>query len=78
AGSDEIIGLLYGSLPIVHHHNDNHQAVIPLDVAHNRGNGFLFNQFDADTLKNRKEDIRLKKNSDSGLGFNFTEKVYKI
>ena len=136
AGSDEITGLLYGSLPIVHNHNDNHQTVTPLDVAHNRGNGFLFNQFDADTLmsaidkamvfynlprniknhqisrimqqsherfdhagaieqylllyekmlkrpvcesiKNRKEDIRMKKNSDSGLGFNFTEKVYKI
>jgi hypothetical protein len=31
-----------------------------------------------ESIKNRKEDIRMKKNSDSGFGFNFTEKVYKI
>jgi len=48
--SEEITGLLYGSLPIVHNNNDNHQAVTPLDVAHNRGNGFLFNQSDVDSL----------------------------
>ena len=52
--SEEITGLLYGSLPIVHNNNDNnndnHQAVTPLDVAHNSGNGFLFNQSDVDSL----------------------------
>ena len=48
--SEKITGLLYGSLPIVHSHNDNHQAFTPLDVAHNSGNGFLFDQFDADSL----------------------------
>ncbi|MCW8800546.1 MAG: glycogen/starch synthase [Desulfobacter sp.] len=48
--SEDITGLLYGSLPIIHNNKDNHQAVTSLDVVHNSGNGFLFNQFDADSL----------------------------
>lgn len=48
--SGEITGLLYGSLPIVYNNNGNHQTVTPLDVEKNCGNGFLFDQTDADSL----------------------------
>jgi len=48
--SGKITGLLYGSLPIVHNHGGSHHTITQLDMVHLRGNGFLFNQFNDDSL----------------------------
>jgi ADP-glucose type glycogen/starch synthase len=41
----------YGSLTIAHDTGGLHDTVEPLDVAHDRGNGFLFRHFDAAGLR---------------------------
>jgi glycogen synthase len=48
--SGKITGLLYGSLPIVHDQGDNNIIITPLDPGLHRGNGFLFNQVNDDSL----------------------------
>lgn len=49
-GLPQMVGALYGSLPIVHNTGGLHDTVWPLDVAHNQGNGFVFNDYVADAL----------------------------
>jgi starch synthase/alpha-amylase len=41
-GLPQMIGPIYGSLPIVYDSGEVHDAVSPLDVKSNTGNGFLF------------------------------------
>ncbi len=49
-GLPQMIGTIYGSLPIVHDTGGLHDTVHPLDPAHDTGNGFLFNVHDAQGL----------------------------
>ena len=46
-GLPQMIGGLYGSLPIVFDTGGLHDTIRQLDVAHSTGNGFLFNVHDA-------------------------------
>jgi len=41
-GLPQMIGPLYGSLPVVYDTGNIHDAVSPLDAKNNTGNGFLF------------------------------------
>ena len=41
-GLPQMIGPLYGSLPVAYDSGGIHDAVLPLDVENNTGNGFLF------------------------------------
>ncbi len=41
-GMPQMIGPIYGSLPIAYDNGEIHDAVLPLDVKTNTGNGFLF------------------------------------
>lgn len=45
-----ITGLLYGTLPIAHNTGVPQGIITPLEGEHNRGNGFLFHQFHADSI----------------------------
>jgi len=49
-GLPQMIGAIYGALPVVHDTGGLHDTVSPLDVEHNRGNGFLFEVYDATGL----------------------------
>jgi starch synthase/alpha-amylase len=51
-GLPQMIGSLYGALPIVHDTGGLHDTVTPMDVRENTGNGFLFNNYDASGLLN--------------------------
>ena len=46
-GLPQMIGGIYGTLPIVHDTGGLHDTVHQLDYENNRGNGFLFNAHDA-------------------------------
>jgi len=48
AGLGYIIGLLYGTLPIVHKTKENHETITPMDIDHDMGNGFVFDPSDTD------------------------------
>ena len=49
-GLPQMIGPLYGALPVAHDTGGIHDTVIPLDVEQNRGNGFLFENADPQGL----------------------------
>jgi starch synthase/alpha-amylase len=46
-GLPQMIGPIYGSLPVAHDTGGIHDTVVHLEVENNRGNGFLFKYFDA-------------------------------
>jgi starch synthase len=50
-GLPQMVSPIYGSLPVAHDTGGIHDTVQQLDVAANRGNGFLFNVFDANGLR---------------------------
>ena len=49
-GLPQMIGPIYGSLPVAHDTGGLHDTVFPLDETANTGNGFLFNVFDSSGL----------------------------
>ncbi|MFH2218954.1 MAG: glycogen/starch synthase [Pseudomonadota bacterium] len=49
-GLPQMIGALYGSLPVAHDTGGIHDTVTHLDASNNTGNGFLFKTFDAGGL----------------------------
>jgi ADP-glucose type glycogen/starch synthase len=49
-GLPQMVGVLYGSLPIVHDTGGLHDTVDHLDVAAGRGNGFAFKHYDSAAL----------------------------
>lgn len=49
-GLPQMIGPLYGSLPVAHDTGGIHDTISHLDVKKNAGNGFLFKHFDANGL----------------------------
>ncbi|MCL1856581.1 MAG: glycogen/starch synthase [Kiritimatiellaeota bacterium] len=49
-GLPQMIAPLYGSLPIVRNCGGLHDTVIPMTAASNFGNGFLFDDYDAEAL----------------------------
>ncbi len=49
-GLPQMIGSLYGALPVVHDTGGLHDTVSPMDSNDNTGNGFLFKNFDAGDL----------------------------
>ena len=46
-GLPQMIGPIYGTLPVAHDTGGIHDTIIHMDVDNNRGNGFLFNLFDS-------------------------------
>ena len=50
-GLPQMIGPLYGSLPVVHDTGGIHDTVQDLDIASNTGNGFMFKFYDAQGLR---------------------------
>lgn len=50
-GLSQLLGLRYGSLPIVHATGGLRDTVIPLDSEQNTGNGFLFEFYNAEGLR---------------------------
>ncbi len=49
-GLPQMIGPIYGSLPVAHDTGGIHDTVVPLDVERNVGNGFLFETYDSGGL----------------------------
>ena len=49
-GLPQMIGTIYGSLPVVHDTGGLHDTVFDLDVQNTTGNGFLFKTYDASGL----------------------------
>lgn len=49
-GLPQMVGVLYGCLPIVHDTGGLHDTVEHLDVSNHRGNGFVFRDYDANAL----------------------------
>ncbi len=49
-GLPQMIGTIYGSLPVAHDTGGIHDTIAHLDVEKNRGNGFIFETFDAGGL----------------------------
>ncbi len=49
-GLPQMIGPIYGALPIGHDTGGIHDTITHMDVANNTGNGFLFKDFDANGL----------------------------
>jgi starch synthase/alpha-amylase len=49
-GLPQMIGPLYGSLPVARDTGGIHDTIVHLDMNENRGNGFLFKTFDANGL----------------------------
>lgn len=49
-GLPQMVGALYGSLPIVHNTGGLHDTVWHLNVNRNEGNGFVFNNYDSNAL----------------------------
>lgn len=49
-GLPQMIGQIYGALPVAHETGGIFDTVSPLDVAKNSGSGFLFNIYDANGL----------------------------
>lgn len=50
-GLPQMVGCIYGTLPIVHDTGGLHDTIHQMDVENNTGNGFLFNVHDAGGLK---------------------------
>jgi starch synthase len=49
-GLPQMIGAIYGALPVAHDTGGIHDTVTHLDLDNNTGNGFLFNTFDSGGL----------------------------
>jgi starch synthase len=49
-GLPQMIGPIYGSLPVAHDTGGIHDTIIHMDVDRNTGNGFLFKTFDSNGL----------------------------
>ena len=49
-GLPQMIGPIYGTLPVAHDTGGIHDTIVRMDVDINRGNGFLFNIFDSGGL----------------------------
>jgi starch synthase len=49
-GLPQMIGTIYGSLPVAHDIGGIHDTIIHMDVNSNTGNGFLFKTFDSNGL----------------------------
>ncbi|MBU4258411.1 MAG: glycogen/starch synthase [Proteobacteria bacterium] len=49
-GLPQMIGLLYGSLPVAHDTGGIHDSVVHMDIDNDTGNGFLFKTFDSNGL----------------------------
>lgn len=49
-GLPQMIGLLYGALPVVHDTGGLHDSVVHMDSYNDTGNGFLFKTFDSSGL----------------------------
>ena len=49
-GLPQMIGPIYGSLPVAYDTGGIHDAVLPLDVKNKTGNGFLFEVHDSQGL----------------------------
>jgi starch synthase/alpha-amylase len=49
-GLPQMIGSIYGALPVVHDTGGIHDTVVHLDVSKDTGNGFLFKTFDSGGL----------------------------
>ena len=49
-GLPQMIGLIYGALPVAHDTGGLHDTVLHIDVDKNFGNGFLFETFDSNGL----------------------------
>ena len=49
-GLPQMIGPLYGALPVAHDTGGIHDTVVHMDVEKGEGNGFLFNVWDAQGL----------------------------
>jgi starch synthase len=49
-GFPQMIGAIYGSLPVAHDTGGIHDTIAHLDVSKSKGNGFLFKTFDAGGL----------------------------
>ncbi len=49
-GLPQMIGSIYGTLPVVHDTGGLHDTVVQMNVEKNEGNGFLFETFDAGGL----------------------------
>jgi starch synthase/alpha-amylase len=49
-GLPQMIGPIYGSLPVAHDTGGIHDTVVHMDVDHDRGNGFLFEVYDPNGL----------------------------
>ncbi|MDL1983206.1 MAG: glycogen/starch synthase [Deltaproteobacteria bacterium] len=49
-GLPQMIGPIYGTLPVAHDTGGIHDTIVQMDVDNNRGNGFLFNIFDSGGL----------------------------
>ena len=49
-GLPQMIGPIYGSLPVGHDTGGIHDTITHMDVANNTGNGFLFKDFDSNGL----------------------------
>jgi len=49
-GLSQMIGPIYGVLPVAHDTGGIHDTVEPMDIENDKGNGFLFETFDANGL----------------------------
>jgi starch synthase len=49
-GLPQMIGTIYGTLPVVHDTGGLHDTVVQLDVENNLGNGFIFKTYDSGGL----------------------------
>jgi starch synthase len=49
-GLPQMIGAIYGALPVVHDTGGLHDTVVPLDVKNSSGNGFIFETYDSGGL----------------------------
>lgn len=50
-GLPQMIGQIYGALPVAHDTGGLHDTIVHLDAANDRGSGFLFETYDAGGLK---------------------------
>ena len=49
-GLPQMIGPIYGTLPVAHDTGGIHDTIEHMDIMQNKGNGFLFNTFDSNGL----------------------------
>lgn len=49
-GLPQMIGQIYGALPVAHDTGGLHDTIVPMDVAGDRGSGFLFEVYDSNGL----------------------------